>query len=410
MVHQQPRAVIIGGSMAGLFAGLFLRQAGWRVDIFERTGEVLSARGAGILTHRELRAALTTLGLDTETNFGVPIHARVVLDADDRIIARRDVEQIATGWTRVHAMLAQKFAAAHYHPGADFERFETGADGVIVHFAGGRTERADLLVGADGLRSSVRRCLFPQIAPAYAGYVAWRGILPESDVEAAPFTQASLFTFNLPVGEHMVGYPVAGAADDPTVGRRRYNFVWYRPADVARELPTLLTDRNGVRHELSIPPNLIAPAVVDEMRGHADRVLAPWFKRVVALTPRPFLQPIYDLSVPRMAEGRVALVGDAAFVVRPHVGAGVLKAAEDGQALASHLGSEGRDIVGRLQAFSAERHRIGEKMIARARHLGSYLRYSFDTDEQRSAAALMGRPETVLAETAVLDFLTEGEA
>ena len=407
MVRQQPRAVIIGGSMAGLFAGLFLRQTGWHVDIFERTAEPLSARGAGIVTHLELRMALKALGLNTDTNFGVPIHARVVVSDGDRIIARRDVEQIAASWTRVHTLLSQKFPSENYHAGVEFTRFEASDEAVTIQFADGKSVSADLLIGADGFRSRVRHSLFPSIVPEYAGYVAWRGIVPECHVDAEPFVQSSLFSFNLPPGEHMVGYPVAGVGDDAAVGRRRYNFVWYRPAEAARELPVLLTDRHGFSHDLSIPPHLIAPAVIAEMRTHAERVLAPWFKRVVAHTPQPFLQPIYDLSVPRMAEGRVALVGDAAFVVRPHVGAGVLKAANDGQALAAHVGSSADDIQQRLQAFSAERHLIGMKMIARARYLGSYLRYSFETDEERRAAALMGRPETVLAETAVLDFLTD---
>lgn len=402
--RRQPRAVIVGGSMAGLSAGLFLRQAGWSVDIFERTSERLSARGAGILAHTELRTLLTSLGIDTEVNFGVSIPTRVVLDASDTVIASRDMPQIATGWTRVHTLLADQFPEQHYHSGFDFQSCETLPDGISVRFADGRQEMADVLIGADGFRSSVRRCLFPNVGPAYSGYVAWRGILPEALVDAAPFVRSSLFTFNLPPGEHMVGYPVAGAGEDFAVGRRSYNFVWYRPADSLTELPQLLTDAQGHRHELSIPPNVIAPSVVSEMRDHANKVLAPWFKHVVARTPHPFLQPIYDLAVPEMASGRVALVGDAAFVVRPHVGAGVLKAAADGQALAAHLAG-GDDVVAALQRFSVERHRVGTKMIERARHLGSYLRRSFDNDTQRGEAARVGAPEAVLRETARLDFL-----
>ena len=207
--------------MAGLFAGHFLRRAGWAVDIFERTSDRLSARGAGILAHRELRAVLGELGIDTDTGFGVPIPTRVVLDADDRIIASRTMPQVATGWTRVHTLLAHAFPAAHYHVGIDFERFEQRADGVAAIFAGGRCEVADVLIGADGFRSQVRRGLFHDIVPEYAGYVAWRGIVPEADIESQPFARASLFAFNLPPGEHMVGYPVAGSGDDLTVGRRR---------------------------------------------------------------------------------------------------------------------------------------------------------------------------------------------
>ena len=402
--HPKRKAVIIGGSMAGLFAGHFLRHAGWQVDIFERTAGPLSARGAGIMTHPELRAALAAVGLEPGSDFGVPLETRVALERDDHVIASRHCPQVSASWTRVYTMLIDAFASANFHSGVDFVAFEQHTSGVTAHFTNGRSETADLLIGADGLRSTVRRSLFPQLAPTYAGYVAWRGLLSEVDIDHPPYIRSSLFSFNLPSGEHMVGYPVAGADGDLRPGHRRYNFVWYKPADAEGELPGLLTDSSAKLHELSIPPNLITAPVIDAMRVHATRVLAPWFQTVVASTPRPFLQPIYDLAVPHMTAGRVALIGDAAFVVRPHVGAGVLKAAEDAQALAGALARDD-DIDTALQAFSINRHKIGNLMINRARWLGSYLRYSYSSDAERAAAAQIANPAAVLAETAMLDFL-----
>src|SRR5262249_58334412 len=120
-------------------------------------------------------------------------------------------------------------------------------------------------------------------------------------------------------------------------GHRRYNFVWYGPADETSELPRLLTDETGVTHFISIPPPLVRDEVIAEMRAAAEQLIAPQLRRVVALAPRPFLQPIYDLEVPQMAFGRVAILGDAAFVARPHVAAGVSKAAADAIALAAAL-------------------------------------------------------------------------
>ena len=390
--------------MAGLFAGHFLRRAGWQVDIFERTAGALSGRGAGIMTHPELLEALRAIGLQTDDDFGVPIATRVTIDRNGDAIASRAFPQIATSWTRVHAMLADSFPRADYHSGVEFEGFEQTAESVTVGFGDGRTVRADMLIGADGFRSSVRRLLFAELTPEYAGYVAWRGMLPETDMECAPFEHTSLFTFNLPAGEHMIGYPVAGPGNDLRPGKRNYNFVWYTPADEIRDLPSLLTDRCGKRHELSIPPTMVAPSVIAGMRAHADRVLAPWFRAAVERTRAPFFQPIYDLAVPRMAVGRVALVGDAAFVVRPHVGVGVLKAADDARTLVQACMAE-PDIMQALQAFSAARVPVGEAMIARARYLGSYLRTAYASEGERAAAALVAAPDTVMAETAALDFL-----
>ena len=203
----------------------------------------------------------------------------------------------------------------------------------------------------------------------------------------------------------MLGYPVAGPGNDLRPGHRSYNWVWYRPADEEAELPRLLTDRNGRLHAVSIPPPLIAPAVVQDMRRRAETALAPQFREVVRLTEQPFLQPIYDLEATQMAFGRVALVGDAAFVARPHVGAGVAKAAHDAIALVRALGVD-EPVEAALRRFEAERLAVGRRIVQRARHLGAYLQTRFRSEEERLLAERHRSPEAVMAETALLDFLS----
>jgi 2-polyprenyl-6-methoxyphenol hydroxylase-like FAD-dependent oxidoreductase len=133
-------------------------------------------------------------------------------------------------------------------------------------------------------------------------------------------------------------------------------------------------------------------------------LLPPQFRAMVERIAQPFLQPIYDLESTHMAFGRAALIGDAAFVIRPHVGGGVVKAAEDAAALAKAL-DEYADIASGLAAFEARRIPVGMKYIAQARRLGSYIRYRFDSEAQRTQAAWHAEPAQVLAETALLDFL-----
>jgi 2-polyprenyl-6-methoxyphenol hydroxylase-like FAD-dependent oxidoreductase len=360
------------------------------------------------MTHPQLRDALTELGLDVTREFGVPIPGRLMLDAAGRVIGRHAHPQIATSWNRLFEMLGGALGGAAYRLGRDFVGVTQGGEGVTAHFADGTSRRGDILIGADGFRSAVRGQLLPGVQPLYAGYVAWRGLVDERI--AVPVLTERVFehlSFFLPPGEQFLGYPVAGPGNDLRPGHRSWNVVWYRPADATRDLPHLLTDEAGQTHELSIPPPLISRSVIAEMREAAERLLPPQFRAAMAIVQQPFLQPIYDLESTAMAFGRVALVGDAAFVVRPHVGAGVVKGVEDAAVLAACLDAE-PGIEAGLRAYEAQRIGIGRQFVAQARRLGCYLKYEFASEEERARAAFHAEPAQVLAETAVLDFLCSG--
>ena len=397
------RALVIGGSMSGLLAALALARRGWHVEIFERVVEPLAGRGAGIVAQPELKAALRALGLDPDHELGIEVGTRVMIARDGRVTHRVAIAQTMTAWDRVFFLLKAAFGDAPYHRGKELRRIDQG-DRVTAHFADGSAAQGDILIGADGIRSTVRQHYLPDLAPLYAGYTAWRGLIAESAFP--PALHAALFeefSFCLPENEQMLGYPVAGPDNDFRRGHRRYNFVWYRSTSEARDLPRLLTDDAGHTHTLSIPPPLIARGVVASMRADAAAVLAPQFNAMVDLCEQPFLQPIYDLQVPHMAFGRVALVGDAAFVARPHVGAGVAKAAEDALALADALEGSS-DIESGLRQFESARIPAGERIIERARRLGAYVQAGLKTQAERVYAARHRTPEAVLAETAMMNF------
>ncbi|HZQ11666.1 MAG TPA: FAD-dependent monooxygenase [Pseudolabrys sp.] len=400
---EKRRAVVIGGSMSGLLSGLLLRRAGWSVDIYERVDSKLSGRGAGIVAQAELIERLRGLGLPTE-DLGVQITTRKILDAQGRFTQEYECPQVLTAWERVYRLLRDAFPPQHYHRGRGLARFTQDADKVTAHFSDGETVDADLLVGADGLRSTVRQQAAPAVLPLYAGYSAWRALIAESAFP--PDVHRDLFafmTFALPPGEQFLGYPVAGPDNDLRPGHRRYNVVWYRPADENTKLKWLLTDDRGVTHAISIPPPLIRREVIAEMRADAERLLGPQLRQVARLMEEPILQPIYDLESPQMAFGRVAIVGDAAFVARPHVAAGVSKAADDAAALAEALAAEG-DVAQALKRFEAARLSENFRIIERARHLGAFLQAT-RTQEEQARAGRHSTDEAVIVETAVLDFL-----
>ncbi|HZT27232.1 MAG TPA: FAD-dependent monooxygenase [Pseudolabrys sp.] len=401
--RENRRAVIIGGSMSGLLSGLLLRRAGWRVDIYERVESELSGRGAGIVAQAELIARLYKLGLKTEA-LGVHITTRKILDRDGRLSIEFACPQVLTAWERVYRLLRDAFPPEHYHRGRGLAGFAQDEAQAHAHFSGGETISADLLVGADGIRSTVRQQAAPDVLPLYAGYCAWRALLNESDFPTD--VHRDLFeymTFTLPPGEQFLGYPVAGPDNDLRRGHRRYNVVWYRPADEHTKLQWLLTDDSGRTHAISIPPPLIRRDAIAEMRADAERLLGPQFRAVVKLIDEPILQPIYDLESPRMAFGRVAILGDAAFVARPHVAAGVSKAADDAVALIEALSAEA-EVPQALKRFEAARLPENFRIIERARHLGAYLQAT-RTEAEQARAGRHSTDEAVIAETAVLDFL-----
>ena len=394
------RAIVVGGSIGGLFAALMLRRQGWDACIYERAPAPLHGRGAGIITHPALRTALERLGLDPHRDLGVALLERVTLGQDGSVVGTVPCPQVATSWELVFRMLRSALPDDRYVHGAELSAIETGVDRVRARFADGRQAEGDLLIGADGVRSTVRQLLLGDVSPSYAGYVAWRGLLAERAVPPEIFDR---FGFCLPPGEQMLGYPVAGEGNDLRPGHRRYNFVWYRPADAVHALPDLLTDAQGRVHAVAIAPPLIRPAVTASMREAAQRTLAPAFAAVVAATAQPFLQPIYDLELPQIAWPRAVLLGDAAFVVRPHVGAGVTKAAEDAASLAAALAGT-PSLQAALLRYQAERLPAGQRLVRRGRHLGAYMQAQRSTEEERQAASRHRTPAAVMAETALLDF------
>ncbi len=397
------KALIIGGSIAGLFAALLLRRRGVDVVVFERARSELSGRGAGIATHQQILEVLEFLGLDTR-ELGVTIDARRMFGPDGRLVAEHARRQTMTSWDRLFTLLRAALPDICYRRGLEFARWEQHGGAVTAHFADRSTATGELLIGADGLRSHVRAAILANQPLRYAGYVAWRALASEHSFP--PALHRDLFDalgFCLPPGEQMLGYPVAGPGNDLRPGNRRYNIVWYRPADEAT-LARLLTDISGQHHEVSIPPPLVAGAVIAELNAAADTLLAPQFRDVMSFAERPFLQPIYDIEVPRMSAGRIVLIGDAAFVARPHVGAGVVKAAQDAVALADALAT-GSDIGPALHAFESVRLPVGRRIVARARDLGAAMQAQHASPRERAMAERYREPAAVLADTATLEFL-----
>ena len=351
---QTQRAIVVGGSIGGLFAANLLAKLGWAVDVYEKVADDLAGRGAGIGTHDELFSVMRELGIAMDESIGVRVDERVCLDEHGALVHRLPWPHLMSHWLRIYRPLRERLAPGSYHAGRAFVDFTDDDGEIVAHFDDGSSARADLLVGADGLRSTVRACLFPDVQPNYAGYVGWRGIVAESALPAALRDDlANHYYFALPPGEMLVCYPVPG---------RYWNYVWYRAAPSDAELADLATDATGPH---------VRPELAERIKSIARSILAPKLAELLAHA-QPFFQAIYDVETPRIAAGRVVLLGDAAFVARPHVGMGVTKAALDAASLAKSLAGS-RDVDAALQRYARLRGEFGRRCVRRARRLGAYI-------------------------------------
>lgn len=247
--------------------------------------------------------------------------------------------------------------------------------------------RRRLVDGASPFLSEVR--------PRYAGYIAWRCLVEEhllsSDAHAL---LSDALAYSFPPGEMSLSMPIPGRGDDVRPGHRSYYVIWYRLVS-PDHLRDLMTDQSGRDHNLAIPPPLIRADVIAAMRRDAMTLLPPVIADVIARADEPLLQAITDLETPRMTFGRVALLGDAAFVARPHVAAGITKAALDAAVLAGELEASPDDIPSALARYEVKRLTFGQALVDYSRKLGAA---SLEPEEIRDPERVMreyGAPHLV---------------
>nr|MDP9456975.1 FAD-dependent monooxygenase [Actinomycetota bacterium] len=142
------------------------------------------------------------------------------------------------------------------------------------------------------------------------------------------------FTFFLGENTQILCYLIPGPSGELAEGERLLNWVWYWNVPEGDGLREVLTDSDGKIHDYSVSQGRVRGDLVERQKAIAGEVLPDAFGRLVAETDEPFVQVIHDLSVPRMAFDRACLVGDAAFIPRPHTAASTAKAVANATALA----------------------------------------------------------------------------
>jgi 2-polyprenyl-6-methoxyphenol hydroxylase-like FAD-dependent oxidoreductase len=356
------RIAVAGGSIGGLCAGLALRGAGFDVQIYERVAGPMETRGAGIVVQGELIDLLRTHGAGVLPTTHCRMRRYLSPEGGDGEVQR--TPQDFTSWEAIYRTLASAFPAGRYHRGATLTDFGNG-DGVVrAHIDGHGVIEADVLVAADGAQSPTRRRFLPDLSSTYAGYVAWRGTLDEADAPSGLvrfFDDAFTFSEARSAG-HILVYFIPGDGADTNIGKRRLNWVWYVGVGEA-DLPHILVDRDGRQHHASLPFGGTPDSAIRDLCDLARREVHPMLAALVAATPQPFLQTIVDVVPACTVFGRVCLLGDAAFVVRPHTAGATAKAARDAMTLARALKRAGRNIDAGLSCFEEMQIEFGRGLV-----------------------------------------------
>lgn len=368
------RILVAGGSIGGLTAGLLLHDLGFDVHIYERSSSALQERGTGIVVLPITERYFTEVGRGDDRP-SLELTYWSYIDSTGTITHADPDHYRFSGWNTVYRALLDEFPPDRYHLNSEMAGFDQHPDGVTLRLADGRQVEGDLLVCSDGISSTARGILLPSSVPRYAGYVAWRGITEESILShEAQAVVNDAMVYQVLDRSHILVYAIPDADGDTTPGRRIINSVWYvnYPADRQGfgSFPDLMTGKDGVVRTTTMPPELLRDEYVAEMRTRARDTLAPPLSEIIEKSPRPLVQAIHDLEVPQMAFGRVAIMGDAAFGLRPHIAAGQAKACADAWALRDAMAANAGDIDAALADWEPRQLALGRAALARTRAMG----------------------------------------
>lgn len=374
MTLKKPSVVVMGGSLGGLTAALFLRDAGWRVKVLERSRTPLAGRGAGIVLNPATVRYFTLRGTRDVRSISVATQWVRYVGADGRVAAELAESYRFSSYNAMYHGLLEDFGFDDYHLAQNVTGFEQDAQGVTVHVDGAPAERCDLLICAGGVRSPARNWLLGDAPLEYAGYVAWRGMLGRDEVtpEMSALLRDAIVYHILPAG-HVLIYPIPVVEEGMSAPETYINWLWYRNVPAGPAYDELMTDEDGNMRDVSLGPGEVRAANVAALRRDAADALPPPLAELIRGTAEPFIQAMMDCEIPRMAFGRVALIGDGAFVARPHAAAGTAKAAEDGWQLSRALEAAGGDVPTALKQWEVGQLALGRSLVERNRQAGRRL-------------------------------------
>ena len=343
------RVGIVGGSIAGCTTAIELFRLGCAVTLFERTGEELKDRGAGIgVPPSAMETFIKRDLVDADTPY-FSGHAFTRLWRTEQaqrygyLAWDQPVNLALLNWGGLYRNLRKRVPDQVYRTGQRVVALHEEPNGTVcVELADGARLEFDLVVCADGYTSLGRRMLFPDVGITYAGYVLWRGLLLEQELAESGPLETGVHCPGYP-GGHGIFYFVPGLDGAVVPGKRLVNWGMY--VSIAEpELADFLTDKDGRAHEGSLSPGGMPLATESALKRQARKDVPDYYAEIVGKSENTYAYAIYDCQVPGYRKGGICLVGDAGAYARPHTAAGALKGINDavalGEALKTHSSLE----------------------------------------------------------------------
>ncbi len=371
---------IVGGSIAGCATAISLSKQGHTVKLFERSMGRLEDRGAGIglpIPTLENLQSRGLLGADfpylTISNRYYKVPSREFMG---KTIWTQALGALAlTNWGALYRDLRSRVDDDSYYTGLPVIKITQDKIGAYLHFKDGTVEKFDLVVCADGVDSIGRSLVSSGSCINYAGYIAWRGFIPETEM---PNLEGPLQSnVNELVGQHAlmsdkghgIVYLIPGFNGETKQGERLINWLWYE--NVAKEnLDEALAGRT--HGNSSVQPGYVPKYRTDYLRNESSRLFPAYFSDIVHKTEKPFIQSIFDMHSNVYASGKLCILGDAATTVRPNSASGVVHAMTNAVKLADYLSSSISMAEG-LSSWNMDQVEYGYGLVELSRKVGKAL-------------------------------------
>jgi salicylate hydroxylase len=356
-VPENLRVAVVGGGIGGLTAALALRARGLSVTVFEQAGE-LREIGAGVSIFPNATILLQRIGLTDEIDkIGCPITGQVIRTSVGELINTRASPSTGVQSYNVHRadflkLLANAQPEGTIHLGHRLSGASETNGCVRLTFSNGATVDADVVIGADGIHSTLQREIGLKTYPSSEGIMAYRGLISTEKLSWAKDI-GGLMSRWVGKGRSFLCYPVSSG--------RLMNMVAFVPTNLDSE------------ESWTAPGDL--KALSAEYVGWADPVL-----ETIGALDSTFRWGIYDRApLPYWSAGRITLLGDAAHPMVPHLGQGAAQAIEDGFTLAVFLeGANQQDVSKRLKAYERARLERTSQIQALARNTGRFFRAEYE--------------------------------